>query len=279
MVLPCLQSKPNSLWKYFCLVALTPAAAAASFVAPYARRHFSSIIHMKSDPLQELGLPGPLILGSGSFTRKLILKEMGIDFVVIKRPIDEKGLGDREKDTPHDLVLTLAKAKAHHLVSELKAGRCNEDLPEPPRQTDWIVLTGDQVVTHQGDVLEKPDTIEQAKDFCARYALAPPSTVGSCVLTHLPSMIQVAGVDSATIVFRPSVAETNPEGLDLVDRMLRDGAPVLDCAGGLMVEHPLVREHLERIEGTEDSVMGLSKELVLRLLKELKDKLTEQDLL
>jgi septum formation protein len=239
---------------------------------------------MKSDPLQELGLPGPLILGSGSFTRKLILQEMGIDFHVIKRPIDEKGLGDRQRDTPHDLVLTLAKAKAHHLVSELIAGRCNEELPlqsQPTRQTNhWIVLTGDQVVTHGGDILEKPDTIEQAKDFCARYALAPPSTVGSCVLTHLPSRIQVAGVDSATIVFRPSIADTNPnDGLDLVDRLLRDGAPILDCAGGLMVEHPLVREHIERIDGTEDSVMGLSKELVLTLLKELKDKLAEQNLL
>ena len=40
-----------------------------------------------------------------------------------------------------------------------------------------------------------------------------------------------------------------------------------------MVEHPLVKEHIDVIDGTEDSVMGLSKDLVLRLLGELKDRL------
>ncbi len=33
-----------------------------------------------------------------------------------------------------------------------------------------------------------------------------------------------------------------------------------------MVEHPLVSPHVTRLEGTQDAVMGLSKELVKRLL-------------
>jgi septum formation protein len=45
-----------------------------------------------------------------------------------------------------------------------------------------------------------------------------------------------------------------------------------------MVEHPLVREHVERIDGTEDSVMGLSKDLVLQLLQEMRVKLKEANL-
>ena len=47
------------------------------------------------------------------------------------------------------------------------------------------------------------------------------------------------------------------------------GEPVLSCAGGLMVEHPAVKEYITGMDGTEDSVMGLSKALVLRLLDEL----------
>lgn len=35
-----------------------------------------------------------------------------------------------------------------------------------------------------------------------------------------------------------------------------------------MVEHPLVQPHLKRIDGTQDSVMGLKKETVARLLEE-----------
>ena len=221
-------------------------------------------------------LPKPLILGSGSFTRKLILKEMGIDYLVIKRPIDEQGIGDREKDTPHNLVLTLAKAKMNHLVQELESGNCDTELKNGcdnevgPR----IVLTGDQVVIHAGKVLEKPRSIEEAKAFCAGYASSPPSTVGSCVIQHIPSGIQVSGVDSATIYFLPSISRVEG-GKDLIDLLLEDGAPVLDCAGGLMIEHPLVQQHLEKIDGTEDSVMGLSKALVERLLEELRSKLKE----
>lgn len=35
-----------------------------------------------------------------------------------------------------------------------------------------------------------------------------------------------------------------------------------------MVEHELVQPHVTRMEGTLDSVMGLSKDLLLRLLCE-----------
>ena len=247
-------------------------ACSASAFAPNPTVRMASSLASSVDLLDDL--PKPLILGSGSFTRKLILKEMGIDFMVIKRPIDEKGIGDREKDAAHDLVLMLAKAKMAHLVKELEAGNCNEELngKTPP----FVVLTGDQVVTHggAGTILEKPESIEEAKAFLCRYASSPPSTVGSCVIHHIASGIQVSGVDSATIYFRSSIADI-VDGKDLVDRLLEGDAPILDCAGGLMVEHELVREHLEKIDGTEDSVMGLSKDLVKRLLQELKIKLQE----
>ena len=42
-----------------------------------------------------------------------------------------------------------------------------------------------------------------------------------------------------------------------------------------MIEHPLTRQHIDRIDGTEDSVMGLSKDLVTRLLGELRQKLAK----
>jgi septum formation protein len=217
------------------------------------------------DPVQALGLPHPIILGSASFTRKLILKEMGIQYEIVVRSIDEKSLGDRSKDKPSDLVLTLAQAKCVHLVREIQNG--NTDV-EPTREC--IVLTGDQVVTHESEILEKPEDIHEAIDFVARYGRSPPSTVGSCVLTHLPSNIQVSGVDTATIHFRPSIAESN-----LIEQLVALGEPVMSCAGGLMVEHPLVKEYLDYIDGTEDSVMGLSKGLVLRLLEEMSMELTK----
>lgn len=219
-----------------------------------------------TNPMKKLGLPTPLILGSGSFTRKLILREMGIDFQLMVRPIDELSLGDRSGQ-PSDLVLTLAKAKAAHLIDGILEKELSE-LRLPEREEGWIVLTGDQVVTHNNNILEKPEDIDQAKQYVEGYAASAPRTVGSCVLTHIPSMIQVSGVDTATINFKPSVSECR-----LIDRLLEEGAPVLSCAGGLMVEHPFVKEHIQGIDGTEDSVMGLSKRLVEELLVEMKEKL------
>jgi septum formation protein len=239
-----------------------------------------------SDPLAELNLPTPLILGSGSFTRKLILKEMQIPFILKVRPIDERNIGDRSDGSdPSHLVMTIAKAKSQALISALldpntingnsDSGGDSDSIIEDKydmtlTQKEWIVLTADQVVTNSNSILEKPDNIEQAKEFVSKYAASPPSTVGSVILTHFPSNISVSGVDISTIHFKPSLGGAYGE---LIDRLLEDGAPVLSCAGGLMVEHPFVVEFIDRIDGTQDGVMGLSKDLVLRLLKELKEEL------
>lgn len=234
------------------------------------------------NPLSQLGLPQPILLGSASFTRKLILKEMNVPFHKVVRPIDEKALGDRSQDPPQELVLTLAHAKMDHLVQELQAGNIGAD--ELPATTtpggkrggddEWILLTGDQVVTCRGNILEKPECIDEAKQFVQHYGEHPPSTVGSCILHHVPSNIRVSGVDTATIYFNPSTLTATAANI-LVDTLLEQGEPVLSCAGGLMIEHPLVQEHVDRIDGTQDSVMGLSKPLVEQLLKELADKLKD----
>ena len=197
---------------------------------------------------------------------------MGVPFFILVRPIDEKGLGDRSRDAPADLVLTLAKAKMEHLVNEIQANHCQEELKDAfgddtTKNHSMIILTGDQVVTCDGDILEKPESVDEAREFVSKYGSTPPSTVGSCVLTHLPSGVQVSGVDTATIHFKANTPAS------LVDTLVAEDAPVMSCAGGLMVEHPAVKEYITRIDGTEDSVMGLSKDLVLRLLDELVEKL------
>ena len=86
----------------------------------------------------------------------------------------------------------------------------------------------------------------------------------------------MSGVDTASVYFGPTIANTssgNGNPTNLVDRLVQEGVPILGCAGGLMIEHSLVREHIVTMEGTEDSIMGLSKDLVERLMSELKAKL------
>jgi predicted house-cleaning NTP pyrophosphatase (Maf/HAM1 superfamily) len=139
------------------------------------------------------GLPRPLILGSASFTRKQILKEMKIEYHVLVRPIDEKQVGNRTLETPEQLTNNIAQAKMNHLVKEIMAGNCDMDLPKHEKDQEWFIMTADQVVTCQGKILEKPDNEAQAKDFVTQYGQHPCTTVGCVVLTHLPSQTTISG--------------------------------------------------------------------------------------
>lgn len=237
------------------------------------------------DPVVQLNLSSPLLLGSTSTYRKMILNEMNLKHHIFARPIDEKALGDRSKNSsPDELVLTIAHAKMDHLVQEFNKERNETNKHDgaddddngkeklPKAMDECILLTGDQVVTCNGNILEKPVDVVEAKKMIGEYADYPPSTVGSCVLHHLPTNVRVAGVDTATIHFLPTIAEVDV----IVDQMMKEdeNPSILSCCGALVVEHPSVQERLDHIDGTQDSVMGLSKDLVLRLLKELKDKLS-----
>ena len=68
------------------------------------------------------------------------------------------------------------------------------------------------------------------------------------------------GVDVCTVAF-----ERFAPGV--VDALVAEGG-VYACAGGLMIEHPLVAPHIARVDGALDSVMGLCKARVRSLLAE-----------
>jgi septum formation protein len=214
--------------------------------------------------IQCLNVPMPhLILASRSPTRLAILKELGFSQIVCRpADINEQSVGDRMIDRPEDLVRKIALAKAQKIVSEILAS--NDSGHE-------LVLAGDQVILYEGIILEKPLDKKQAADFIRGYASFPCRTVGSVVLVDLRDRMKgpvyKVGVDSAAVHFLKGGIPEN-----IITELLEDDA-CMHCAGGLMVEHPLVSPFVARIEGTIDSVMGLSKSLVKELLFELRPEL------
>tara|TARA_B100001142_G_scaffold202949_1_gene201399 strand:- start:683 stop:913 length:231 start_codon:yes stop_codon:yes gene_type:complete len=55
--------------------------------------------------------------------------------------------------------------------------------------------------------------------------------------------------------------------LTFTDALLEhDDGFVMKCAGALMVEHPLMVERIERVDGTKDSLRGLCKAKTRELL-------------
>ena len=190
-----------------------------------------------------------VILGSGSATRRAILSSMGIEYSIAKPDIDEKAI---RRDDPRELVEALARAKAAALLERL-----GEGASDGPRR---LLITCDQVVVHRGCVREKPSDAEEAREFIRGYGIDPPSTVGSTMVTDVSTGRSALAVDVNTVVFKPI-----PE--DVINAIVDEGE-CMYCAGGLMVEHPLVQPYLVRIDGTLDGVMGLDANTVDRLLSE-----------
>ncbi|XP_052115938.1 uncharacterized protein LOC107483234 isoform X1 [Arachis duranensis] len=57
-----------------------------------------------------------IILGSSSVARRKILSEMGYEFTKMTADIDEKSI---RKETPEELVMALAEAKAEAILQKL----------------------------------------------------------------------------------------------------------------------------------------------------------------
>lgn len=200
----------------------------------------------------KLPLDAPkFILGSASASRQALLEATGASFEVMVPDIDEKALGERANGNADALVRLLAGAKADALIGQLRSN-----------DTGAILLTGDQVVTYRGEIREKPRDINEARDFIESYASAPCSTVGAICLHDLTSGRRIIGVHTANVHMAPLPSH-------IIDELLVEGT-VLHCAGGLMVEHPILSPYLRRVEGGVDSVMGLSTTLLANLLEELR---------
>ena len=184
--------------------------------------------------------PPRFVLGSKSASRRAILDAAtgGAPFDVVVPDIDEKAIGDRLRDDPVDLVRQIALAKADELEAQLKDSH-----------PDAVLLTGDQVVTYEGAIREKPASQGEARAFIESYGRAPCATVGAVCLHDLASGRRVLGVDVAEISYEPMPPA-------VVEELVAE-EQTMWCAGGLMVEHPASAPYLRSIEGGVDSVRRL----------------------
>ncbi|XP_043713831.1 7-methyl-GTP pyrophosphatase-like isoform X1 [Telopea speciosissima] len=196
--------------------------------------------------------PFKIILGSSSLARRQILAEMGYEFKVMTADIDEKSI---RKEKPEELVMALAEAKADAITSRLQTSEYKENDAEAT-----LLITADQVVVYEGKIREKPSSKEEARQFIKDYSGGHAATVGSVLVTNLKTGTRKGGWDKAEIYFHEIPDE-------VMDNLIEEGI-VLNVAGGLVVEHPLIIPLVEAVVGTRDSVMGLPKALTENLLQE-----------
>jgi len=206
-----------------------------------------------------------IVLGSGSFTRKAMLTEMGFTYQVVVAGIDEKAI---RCDDPAQLVTELALAKADAIVARMKAGdgvrdtACDDseygDSTAMKASKNTLLITCDQVVVYDGVVREKPLDENEARVFIKSYGEKPVSTVGAYAVTDLGTGAVFCATDTSVIKFSPI-----PDGS--IDELIHQGT-CLECAGGLMVEHPAMAPLIVSMDGTMDGLMGLCKKTLAGLL-------------
>lgn len=160
-----------------------------------------------------------------------LASQFGFSYDVRTADIDEKAIRHPE---PRQLVTALAHAKADAIIAKMRAERWQQGAGSPPQQQqrqqldvalDGFLITCDQVVVHEGLILEKPDSADEARRFIAGYGRAPASTVGSVLCTNLATGARACEVDVCTIHFDPIPDST-------VDTLIAEGN-VMWCAGKL----------------------------------------------
>jgi septum formation protein len=130
-------------------------------------------------------LPSTLVLASASPQRRAILSQVGLRFDVRPADVEEDAVGD-----PAAVAEANARRKALAIDAEL-------------------VLGADTVVAIDGDILGKPASAEQARDYLGRLAGRSHEVVGGFAIAERGTVV-VAGAETTTVTFRAA----SPELLD-----------------------------------------------------------------
>ena len=195
-----------------------------------------------------------VVLGSASAGRRRVLRDAGIDPLVVVSGVDEDallaGLGDAAPDA---VVTALAAAKAESVCNTL----------DPAVAADCVVIGCDSMLYLDGRLSGKPGTPEQTR----RQWNSMAGRAGQLHTGH--SVIRMR--DGAAVASRSAAAVTTvrfgvPTAAEL-DAYIASGEPLgvagaftLDGLGGWLVDG---------IDGSPSNVIGLSLALTRRLLDEV----------
>ena len=98
--------------------------------------------------MPSINLNQPIILASGSESRRIMLQDAGLNFEVITSNVDEDLLKNQMKAVPfEEQVIKLAAAKALAVSSE---------------NQDQIIIGGDQMCVFNNKVFDKPGSVDKA---------------------------------------------------------------------------------------------------------------------
>ncbi len=181
-----------------------------------------------------------LILGSSSTRRAEILNNAGVPFSVLSSAVDETPFPLEE---PTALVLRLANAKA-----ELAAARAVGPA---------IVIGADTTVVCDGEILNKPQSTEEARQMLQMLSGRTHSVLTGVALICLPDNQRRQFTESTLVQFRQISEDELSSYLSTNESFDKAGAYAIQGHAGRFIP---------RIEGCYFNVVGLP---LSRLISEL----------
>ena len=187
----------------------------------------------------------PLILASGSPRRAKILRDLGVDFEIVKTEAPEVSI-------PHDPVRTVtenAREKLHAALvatsAALPFGRLGE-APLPGRS----ILAADTIVWFNNRIYGKPRDLDEAKEFL-RELSGQTHVVFTGVAFRAEDGAERTACVESRVTFRALSEEMIGDYVARVRPTDRAGAYDIDESGSLVVAS---------YEGSYENVMGLPVE-------------------
>ena len=191
-----------------------------------------------------------VILASKSGVRKKILNQNGIACEVLPANVDEEQVKDsllKEKITPELISKNLA---------ELKANKVSGKKP------DELVLGADSVIDLNGELISKPTSRQEAFNILLKLNGQKHHLISSVCISKNGAMIWNS-TDTSTLIMK----QLNSDEIKLYLEKIRDKE--LYAYGVYQIEAD-GRSLFSKIDGDEDTIMGLPVKQIKEYLSTLK---------
>ena len=191
-----------------------------------------------------------IILASKSEVRKKILDKNGINCEVIPANIDEESIKEsllKEKETPKTISKNLAELKANKISG---------------KKTDKLVLGADSIIDLNGKIISKPKNREEALDILKKLNGQKHRLISSVCISKNGTMIWNC-TDASTLTMKQlNLDEIKSYLIKIRDKELYAyGVYQIEADG---------RSLFSKIEGNEDTIMGLPVKQIKEYLNTLK---------
>lgn len=185
-----------------------------------------------------------IILGSQSKGRQAVMKELGLSFSTMSADIDEKAI---RNSNFRELPLDIARAKSKTLQKMIS---------QPS-----ILITADTVVVQNEVVHEKAVSKNEAEGWIRSFHASPLKMMSAMVVYYTQTQKSVEAKFESKIYFNQIPNKD-------IDKML-EHEDILKWAGAFGIQDPLQKRYITKIEGDISNVLGLDKEILYRLLREI----------